>query len=191
MVAFFYGRLTEVKVTVVDYNPEWPDHFEKLRDLIWPTISELALTLEHVGSTSVPGLAAKAVIDLDIVISDRSKLSGVIGKLQSLGYEHLGDLGIQGREAFKAPPSEVKHNLYLCCIDNLAFRNHIMLRDFLRSDLVARDRYAQLKRDLAKEFPDSIDSYVEGKSQFILEILSHGGMSSEQLEMIKKANAVS
>src|SRR6266567_3992999 len=82
----------------------WPAVFAQLRDHIANALRPLATRIEHVGSTAVPGLAAKPIIDLDVVIATRDDLPAVIERLHPLGYRHEGDLGVPGREAFTTPP---------------------------------------------------------------------------------------
>jgi GrpB-like predicted nucleotidyltransferase (UPF0157 family) len=98
----------------------------------------------------VPGLAAKPIIDLDVVIPSRRDLPMAVTQLGRLGYEHRGDLGIKGRDAFRTPETEAAQRLYVCPQDSLALRNHITLRDHLRphsADVVA---YSILKKQLAE-----------------------------------------
>lgn len=87
-------------IVVVDYNPQWPDWFEQTRAYIWRTVEKVALRIDHVGSTAVPGLAAKPIIDMDIVVADESKVRLVIDALRSIDYEWVGDVGVAGRQAF-------------------------------------------------------------------------------------------
>jgi GrpB-like predicted nucleotidyltransferase (UPF0157 family) len=176
-------------VVVTDYNPAWPIWFNQLRDRIWPAIKGAALSIEHVGSTSVPGLAAKPVIDLDVVIRASEDLPAIVQQLAALGYQHQGDLGIEGREAFRAPSNApIPHHLYVCVANSLPLRNHILLRDHLRSHPEDMAAYAMLKKNLANQHPNDIDRYVEGKSAFILEILRLGGLNASQLAAIRAAN---
>ena len=176
------------RIIVTDYNPEWPVIFEQLRAKIWPAISDLAMAMEHVGSTSVPGLAAKPVIDVDIIIESKEALGTAIKTLAMLGYQHRGNLGIEGRDSFSVPAGSVKHNLYVCIKDCLAVRNHLALRDRLRKDPEARKKYGDLKKDLAQRHPDSIDLYVEGKTAFILSMLEENGIESAELEKVRQSN---
>ncbi len=180
--------ITRGIVQVVDHNQEWPDQFSRLRDRIWPFVRDIAVALEHVGSTAVPGLAAKPVIDLDIVIPSRREVPLMVMRLGRLGYEHRGNLGIEDREAFSMPENQPAHNLYVCPRDSVALRNHIALRDHLRahpSDVVA---YSSLKKQLAERFAHDINRYVEGKTDFILSILSQYGFSAASLDSIRRAN---
>ena len=123
--------------------------------------------MEHVGSTAVPGLIAKPIIDLDAVLGSPADLPEAIRMLRSLGYVHEGDLGIKGREAFLWPPGEVRHHLYVLVEGATELRRHIAFRDALRRNPALREGYAQLKRALAAEFPCDRKSYTEGKSAFI------------------------
>lgn len=111
-----------VPVEIVDYDPQWPATFCQLRDRIAAVLGPLAIRIEHVGSTAVPGLAAKPIIDLDVVIGSRINLPAVISRLGALGYDHEGDLGIPGREAFITPPGAPAHHLYVCAADSLNLR---------------------------------------------------------------------
>jgi GrpB-like predicted nucleotidyltransferase (UPF0157 family) len=175
-------------VRVVDYDPSWPDQFASIKDRVWPAVSDFALRIEHVGSTSVAGLAAKPVIDLDIVIPSRAELPLAISRLAELGYEHLGELGIEDRDAFRARADEPAHNLYVCPAESVGLRNHLALRNHLRSHPADASAYAALKKRLALQFPQDVDSYGEAKTGFILVILAQYGFSSDRLDDICRAN---
>src|SRR4029453_1666707 len=100
-------------IVVTDYDPIWPQRFEMLRAHVWPAVSDFALGVEHVGSTAVPGLAAKPIVDMSIVLRSDSEVPLAIERLAALGYQHLGNLDIEGREAFRPPASLPLHNLYV------------------------------------------------------------------------------
>lgn len=175
------------EVVVVDYDPEWPAIFEQLRTEIWPAVSELAISIEHVGSTSVPGLAAKPVVDLDVVVPPGRVPEG-IARLEALGYEHRGDLGIPGREALRRPPDAPRHHLYLCPADSPALANHLAIRDHLRANPPVAERYGALKNDLARRFPNDIDAYIEGKTDFLVAILREVGFAEDVVSDIERRN---
>ena len=177
-------------VIVVDYDPTWPATFERLRAPIWAVVSDIALAIEHVGSTSVPGLAAKPIIDISVVVPDGSAVRIGIERLAALGYEHQGDLGIDGREAFRAPASLPAHNLYVCPDGNLVgLVNQVTVRDYLRAHPDVARQYGELKKTLAARFPNDITSYVVGKTDFVLGVLRAAGLSPAELETIRRANA--
>ncbi|HEY0615022.1 MAG TPA: GrpB family protein [Candidatus Elarobacter sp.] len=158
-------------VVVVPYDPSWATAFEALRDRIAPALAGLAAGIEHVGSTAVPGLDAKPVVDIDVVIRHAEDLPEVVRRLGTLGYAHLGDLGIVGREAFRSPPGLPRHHLYVCAAGGAALQAHLILRDALRADPELTAAYAALKRELAARYRHDRDSYAEGKSAFIAALL--------------------
>lgn len=174
-------------IEVVDYDPDWPARFERIRAMIEPVLGELAVAIEHVGSTSVPGLAAKPVIDIDVVVADEAAIPAAIAALATLGYEHLGDLGVNDREAFRRPPGSDRHNLYVCPAGGEGLRNHLALRNHLRTNPDAVAAYAALKRQLAAESPD-IDAYVAAKTDLIVSFLRAEGVDDETLAAIERAN---
>ena len=174
-------------IEVVDYDPEWADRFRQIRNRVWPGICHIAVEFEHVGSTSVPGLAAKPVIDIDVVIPSHAELAEVIRCLEPMGYEHRGNLGITDRDAFSSPPGTSAHHLYVCPSTSVALRNHLTLREHLRAHSKDRDAYATLKRTLAVNC-DGIDDYSRRKTQFIVSILRNYGFSPEELALISGAN---
>ena len=117
-------------ITVVPYNSNWKSEFEKIKNELEPVVS--CLSIEHVGSTAVPGLCAKPIIDIDIVI-DNDSFDRVKSQLAKIGYFHMGNLGIEGREAFKYENKShlMEHHLYVCGNDSDELKRHIALRDFL------------------------------------------------------------
>jgi GrpB-like predicted nucleotidyltransferase (UPF0157 family) len=175
-------------VIIVPYDPEWVARFEALRAPIWDGVREIALSIEHVGSTAVPGLAAKPIVDMTVVVPSRRDVPRAIAQLQGLGYRHRGDLGIAGREAFHAPPDLPAHRLYVCAKNSLALANHVALRDWLRSHPDDARAYGALKARLAIRFRDDIDGYVDGKTAFIAAILARAGMAASEIEIIAAAN---
>jgi GrpB-like predicted nucleotidyltransferase (UPF0157 family) len=158
-------------VVVVPYDPAWVTAFELLRDRVAPVLGELAVGIEHVGSTAVPGLDAKPIVDVDIVIRHAEDLDEVAARLATLGYTRLGDLGIVGREAFRAAPELPRHHLYVCAAGSAPLQAHLVLRDALRTDPALAASYAALKRELAERYRDDRDSYTEGKTAFITSVL--------------------
>ncbi|KAK3190950.1 hypothetical protein K4F52_002898 [Lecanicillium sp. MT-2017a] len=143
-------------IVVEDYNKNWPETFRNIRDTVSEVLGNLAERVEHVGSTSVPGLAAKPIIDIDVVISSRQKLSEVIPALATLGYHHQGDLGISGREAFTTPKNVPRHNLYVCDRNSRELRRHVAFRDYLRQNEETVRKYGELKKTLAVQFSNDI-----------------------------------
>jgi len=164
--------LTNDLVLIQDYDSSWPDVFSRLASRVKAALGDLVLTVEHVGSTAVPGLAAKPIIDLDVVVPSPTDLPEAIRLLRRLGYFHEGNLGVAGREAFRFPPGEPPHHLYVLARGATELRRHLAFRDALRNDEKLRDRYAALKRTLAEEHHGDRSGYTEAKSAFISATLS-------------------
>jgi GrpB-like predicted nucleotidyltransferase (UPF0157 family) len=112
-------------------------------------LAGIAHVTEHVGSTAVPGLDAKPIIDIDVVVPDPAVAGPAIEALTAAGWQHQGDLGIAGREAFLPPADVVYHHLYVVVADSQAHRDHTDLRDFLRAYPGHAARYGELKHRLA------------------------------------------
>jgi GrpB-like predicted nucleotidyltransferase (UPF0157 family)/ribosomal protein S18 acetylase RimI-like enzyme len=158
-------------LVIRDYDPAWPDQFSDLASRVTAALGALQLRVEHIGSTAVPGLAAKPVIDMDVVLASPSDLPEAIRRLRVLGYVHEGDLGIVGREAFRWPPDEARHHLYVLIAGAEALRRHLAFRDALLSNRIIRDAYSELKKDLALRYSHDRKSYTEAKSAFIARIV--------------------
>jgi GrpB-like predicted nucleotidyltransferase (UPF0157 family)/N-acetylglutamate synthase-like GNAT family acetyltransferase len=152
---------------VVDYDARWPERFALLREKLAAALGPLASHIEHVGSTSVPGLAAKPIIDLDLLLFSANDLPAAVERLAGIGYEYQGDLGIAGRHAFRNPPGESDHHLYLCTPDCDEFVRHVALRDYLRTQPAEAKAYGELKLDLGRRFADDRRAYMLGKHEFL------------------------
>lgn len=175
------------RVVVQDYDPAWPVTFEELRRVILPAVSDIAHAVEHVGSTSVPGLAAKPIIDMDVVV-DAGDVPLAVSRLESVGYEHRGDLGVPGREAFRSPPDRPRHHLYVCRSGGEALANHLAVRDHLRANPMEAAEYGRLKKSLAEEFANDVAGYVQAKTRFLLSILQRVGFDPSTLSDIERIN---
>lgn len=161
-------------IVVQDYDPAWVESFAAVQAHVWPGVGDLSLRVEHVGSTAVPGLAAKPIIDIDVVVASAEHIQLVVDRLADIGYRWRGDLGVAGREAFHPvrdlglPP----HHLYLVVENNKAHLDHWLFRDLLRADPEARERYAAVKRRNVAVAAGDIDVYVAGKAALVAELLT-------------------
>ncbi|MCL2528148.1 MAG: RNA 2',3'-cyclic phosphodiesterase [Defluviitaleaceae bacterium] len=166
-----YKRGKKLKpIVVAPYNPDWVVQFEKIKAFLLPYIGRVVTDIHHIGSTSVPGLSAKPIIDFDIEIESMKNFPAIKEQLGQLGYKHLGDVGIPGREAFmrEIPDDFMAYHMYVCPSDSPELRRHIKLRDYLRANPKAAEEYGLLKTALAKEHVTDIDAYINGKTTFIL-----------------------
>lgn len=166
------------RVTVLPYDPLWEQRFAEIRCELLDALGPLALAVEHVGSTSVRGLSAKPVIDIDVVIRDTGILDDVISALKTIGYEYEGDLGIPGREAFRYEDKShlMKHHLYVCPRDSAELKRHLAFRDYLRSHPETAREYGRIKEEGAALYPDDIDGYIRYKSPFIERVYKEIGL---------------
>jgi len=166
------------KVVVLPYDRTWKFAFEEIKREIEGAIGDLIIGIEHVGSTSVEGLSAKPIIDIDVIIKDYSILDAVVRKLEAIGYIHEGNLGIKDREAFKYSdkPHLQQHHLYVCPQQSEELHRHITFRDFLRSNPEGVKKYSAVKEKAAQLFPDNIEKYIEYKSPCIEELYKMCGL---------------
>ena len=157
------------KVTVLPYDPQWKQNFEAIRQELAAALGNLALRIEHVGSTSVEGLYAKPIIDIDVVIRNTTPLDTVIAALAKIGYQHEGNLGIPQREAFRYDGKShlQKHHLYVCPESSPELRRHIAFRDYLRTHPEDAREYGRIKLEAARLYPEDIDDYIAHKGSFI------------------------
>ena len=158
-------------IIVLPYDGQWKQDFITIKAELQEALDELALRIEHVGSTSVPGLSAKPIIDIDVVVKP-GDVEYAIGALKSIGYIHEGNLGIEGREAFSYEGKEhlLTHHLYVCPEDSTELKRHLAFRDYLRTHQAAREKYGNIKLEAVKLYPEDIDKYIEYKSPIIEEI---------------------
>jgi GrpB-like predicted nucleotidyltransferase (UPF0157 family) len=161
-------------IEVVDYDLRWPQWFDTLSERIWPAVEDVAVRIDHVGSTAVPGLAAKPIIDIDIVVAAATEVPAVIERLAGIGYRWRGDLGVTGRESFKPRGDQglPRHHLYVVVENNRAHLDHWLLRDLLRHDDAARDRYGALKQRNVAHADRDIDVYLAAKADLVAELLT-------------------
>jgi GrpB-like predicted nucleotidyltransferase (UPF0157 family) len=173
LVSGVHGRRTYRMgaVVIVDYDPSWPSRFASLAATVSVALGPVLVRVEHVGSTAVPGLPAKSIIDLDAVVLP-ADVPEAIGRLAAVGYVHLGQRGVAGREAFAAPVGSEPHHLYVCPVDSPALREHLRFRDALRADGRLAAEYGRLKRSLAARFGCDRDGYCQAKTGFVRAILA-------------------
>ena len=167
-------------VIVLPYDSGWKQDFEDIRRELQEALGELALSIEHVGSTSVPGLSAKPIIDIDVVIENEDVLGEVIEALEKDGYFYEGNIGIKGREAFgyEGKTHLREHHLYVCPQDSPELRRHLGFRDWLRSHPDDVREYSRIKEEAAALYPHDIDGYIQYKSNVIEEIYRKAGLQN-------------
>ena len=154
-------------------SPQDPDHLSGSPDGLHPDVAgyrNMAAAIEHVGSTAVPDLPAKPIIDIDVLLASETMLPTAVERLASLGYIHQGNLGIAEREAFLAPANDPPHHLYVCPPCSAEFRRHMAFRDYLCAHPKDAKIYGDLKITLAERFREDRSAYNNAKSEFVTEL---------------------
>ena len=163
-------------VVIVPYNPEWSREFEQERARLEETFASTNAVIEHIGSTAVPGLAAKPVIDIMVGVAALSKAEARIESLRAHGYEYVPayEAQLPHRRYFRKPLAEPRtHHLHCVLTGSSFWQDQLVFRDYLRAHPAVAQAYATLKRDLASLYAVDRQAYSDGKSEFIASILSH------------------
>ncbi|WP_311406867.1 GrpB family protein [Liquorilactobacillus uvarum] len=160
-------------IVIKKYDSQWLDNFYEIKKILQKKLNGLILSIEHVGSTSVVGLWAKPILDIDIVIKDYSNFELIKMKLSELGYVCEGDLGIPDRFAFcydEDKSNLFPHHLYVCPVFSETLKRHIFLRNYLQTHEIEKAKYSAIKKSGANLYPDNISKYLNYKSVFIDEL---------------------
>jgi GrpB-like predicted nucleotidyltransferase (UPF0157 family) len=178
------------RVEVVDWSPRWAEQYDEVAAILLEALAGVpSATVEHVGSTSVPGLAAKPILDIDVIV-EPADVPAAVAALETVGYEHRGDLGVVGREAFHAPGPPRRH-VYVCTAGTTNVRNHLAVRDVLRTRADLREAYAAVKLALAADPDMDIDTYIAGKSAVLQQLLEvSGALTDVELDATRRLNAL-
>ncbi len=158
-------------ITVADYDPLWTKKFKEESLLIKDIIANNCIAIYHIGSTSVPGLAAKPIIDIMVVVKSLEKVDDVAEDFLKIGYEYLGEFGIVGRRYLRKGGDERTHQIHIFQADDWNnIGRHLAFRDYMHTHEKERDEYAKIKIELAQKFPYDIDGYCDGKENFVRKI---------------------
>lgn len=155
-------------ITVLEYDRAWPLKYEKEKEKITAILKENCAGIWHIGSTAVPGLAAKPILDILCAVQSLEAVDALSEDFARLGYEYLGEFGIPGRRYLRKGGDERTHQIHIFQADDQHnIRRHLAVRDYLRSHEAARAAYAELKKKLAQRFPYDIEGYCDGKEEFV------------------------
>ena len=158
-------------IVVTDYDPLWAKKFAKEALLIRGMMEENCISIYHIGSTAVPGLAAKPIIDIMVVVRSLERVDAVAETFSNIGYEYLGEFGMAGRRYLRKGGDERTHQIHIFQADDWNnIGRHLAFRDYMRTHEQERNRYARIKKGLAQKFPYDIDSYCDGKEAFVREM---------------------
>lgn len=172
---------TVIPIEVLPYDPAWPLQYEAARDAILKAIGVFVLRIEHIGSTAVPDLAAKPVIDILVGVNRLEEAPDFLPPLYPLGYTYIPeheDLFPERRYLHRIVNNAHTHHLHIVEAQSEFFRVQLLFRDYLRTHPEEARRYAALKQRLAQEYRLDREAYTDGKSGFIKEILVQASRST-------------
>jgi GrpB-like predicted nucleotidyltransferase (UPF0157 family) len=158
------------KIHIEEYNPEWVRHYEYEKEKLCSALGNTVLGIEHIGSTSIPEIWAKPIVDIMIGVKSLPLEKSQICKVIELGYEYLGEAGVSGKIYFRKRFPKA-YNVHITQFGNLIWNNNILLRDFLCSNKDEAMRYSELKKIIISEGVNNLLEYSERKADFINEIL--------------------
>lgn len=162
--------MMEDPILIVDYNADWPIQYEQEKIRILDALGDTVMDIQHIGSTSVPGLAAKPIIDILLGLKQVPPSQAEISGLEALGYLYCGEFGIPGRHYFRRGMPRT-HQIHSVLVDSDFWKSHILFRDFLRAHPDAAQQYEALKRKLAVEFRYDRERYTDSKAPLIERLL--------------------
>ncbi len=157
-------------IQIVDYNPNWPSMYEMEKELILVTVGGLAVRLEHVGSTAVPGLGAKPIIDIMAAVRRIDDAAKIVEPLAGIGYEYVAEYEefVPERRYFRKGGSEpASHHLHVVEPTTDFWKDHLLLRDYLRAAPEEARAYQTFKRDLARKITQDRVAFTDAKTSFI------------------------
>jgi len=167
----------DAPITLVDYDPAWPKNFTREAKRIKTALGERAIMLEHVGSTSVPGLVAKPIIDILLVVANSADEPSYVPMLEAAGYVlRIREPDWHEHRLFKGPDTNI--NLHVFTQGSEEIRKHLMLRDWLLANEADRELYARSKRSLASKKWKYVQNYADAKTEIIEAILERAKASS-------------
>ena len=163
-------KLDKRKVEVKSHDNKWSNKYEKAKNKINNIYKDILVDIHHIGSTAIPNILAKPVIDIMVVVKDINKVDQFDNSMQELGYEPKGEFGIKNRRFFQKGGNHRSHHVHIFEKGNQEIQRHLNFRDYLRAHPAKAKQYSKLKEKLAEKYPYNVDKYIEGKNDFIKEI---------------------
>lgn len=165
-------RARATRISVVPHDPLWAAEFEKAAADVVAALGPAVLSVHHIGSTSVPGIHAKPVIDMLAVVTDVTAVDRRSAEMERLGYEGLEEFGIDGRRYFRRddPSGRRTHQIHAFADGSRHVTRHLAFREFMRAHPDLAEQYGALKQRLAEAHPTDLDAYQAGKNAFIQEM---------------------
>lgn len=166
--------LSSGQLLLVAYEPDWPLIFRTERERLSACLENYILDIQHIGSTSIPGMIAKPILDIGVAVANFDEAAVCIPLLEQPGYRYKGENGIARRHYFvKGDPRT--HHLHMLEVTSEEWKNHLLFRDYLRRNAAAAQAYAELKQSLATRYATDREAYQTGKESFIQAVLQQAG----------------
>lgn len=154
-------------IEVVSYNPQWPAMFAQEAAILQSALGDVAQHIHHIGSTAVPGLVAKPIIDILLEVTSVEALDALNSKMRSLGYEPRGEFGISRRRYFPKGGADRTHQIHAFATGDEHVIRHLAFRDYLRAHPETAKEYGELKMAVARECNNDIERYCDGKDAYV------------------------
>lgn len=160
------------QVEVLPYDKKWRIEFEKIKNILIISLADIIIDVEHVGSTSVEGLASNPIIDIDIIIPTYNCFNIVLKQLKRLGYRYEENKSINDMRVFKYVGNDnlMEHNLFICSRGSKELKKHLALRTYLKENKDCLKKYNDIKLEAANLYPNNIETYIKLKSEYVEKI---------------------
>jgi GrpB-like predicted nucleotidyltransferase (UPF0157 family) len=165
------GQIEKPTIVIADYDTAWPEHFRQEEVRIRAALGEAALSVEHIGSTSVPGLAAKPIVDILLVVENSSEEASYLPALEEAGYLlRVREPDFHEHRMLRTPAKDV--HVHVFSLGSPEIERYLLLRDRLCQNKEERELYARTKRELAKQDWPTMEHYAEAKTEVVEGIIS-------------------
>lgn len=164
-------------VKIEEYNDEWPFYYQVEKRKIEEVMTDKAIAIEHIGSTSVQGLGAKPIIDFMVGVKDLKEVESFIEPLAGIGYEHVFHKEFPNRRFFRRGQWRAgTHHLHIYVYGSEEWNNNILFRDYLKTHPETLKQYNQLKKELAEKYPHDRVAYTNAKHPFIIDVIQKANL---------------
>lgn len=155
------------QVIVTPYQSSWPEAFQQAKEQLETIFGDRLLEVHHIGSTAVPGLSAKPILDILPVVDSLDGIEAFDAAMEQIGYEAKGEFGMPGRRYYRKGGDNRTHHIHLYADGNPEIIRHVVFRDYLRQHPEEVEAYSTIKERLAHQYPEDISAYIAGKDSFV------------------------
>lgn len=175
------GKKDSDPIIIVPYDVHWPERFRQLAKDLRTALGEVALRIDHIGSTSIPGLAAKPVIDIQISVADFEPLDAFRVPLERLGYIFHPENPELTKRYFREPPGRPRTHIHVRCAGSFDQQLALLFRDYLRLHAEVAAQYAALKIELAQRYRTDRNAYTDAKGPFIWQVVAQADVWAQSI----------